>query len=248
MTWLDDLAAYAQTNLTDAVRDALYVRGVSDEQIAEYRIGYLDRKLPDLVGADSFFSWSHQGARLDDVLVFPLTSTLGVIHGFQFRHVDRARKGYLDFIPYKEECVLFGLAQAMPYAWRTGKIWLVEGAFDLFPIQRHLPGVVATLTARVPESLVRVMRRMVRQVWVGYDVDAAGRAAAADFARSYGREFRVETVYYPQACVVGSSRPTKDPGELWEAWGDEQVGRFIQTVLRSTDPMEFSDAEVVFRR
>lgn len=248
MTWLDDLTAHAQTNLTDRVREALYARGVSDEQLAEYRIGYLDRKLPDFEGMGDFLKWAHQGARLDDVLVFPLTSTLGVVHGFQFRHVDRARKGYLDFIPYKEECVLFGLAQAMPHVWRTGGIWLVEGAFDLFPIQRHFPGVVATLTARVPESLVRVMRRMVRQVWVGYDVDAAGRAAAADFTRTHGRDFRVETVYYPQARVLGSPNPTKDPGELWEAWGDEQVGRFIQTVLRSTDPMEFPDAEAVFRR
>ena len=248
MTWLDELTAHAQTNLSDRVRDALYARGVSDEQVAEYRIGYLDRKLPDFEGMGDFLKWAHQGSRLDDVLVLPLTNTLGVIHGFQFRHVDRARKGYLDFLPYKEESVLFGLGQAMPHVWRTEGIWLVEGAFDLFPIQRHFPGVVATLTARVPENLVRVMRRMVRHVWVGYDMDAAGRSAAADFARGYSGDFRVETVYYPQAHVLGSTLPTKDPGDLWEAWGDEQLGRFVQSVIRSINPMEFSDAEAVFVR
>lgn len=248
MTWLDVLTAQAHANLTEPIREQLYARGVTDEQMAEFKVGYLDRKLPELEGAEDFFRWSHQGQRLDDVLVLPLTTPLGVVQGFQFRHVDRQRKGYLDFIPYKEEPVLFGLGQAMAHAWRTGSIWLVEGAFDLFPLQRHVPEIVATLTARVPENLVRVLRRLVQQVWVGYDADAAGKAATAQFARAYGQEFLIHPVYYPQVRVQGSDRPCKDPGDLWEAWGDEQVGHFIQTVLRSTDPMEFSDAETVFVR
>jgi DNA primase len=231
VTWLDDLAAQAHANLTDEIREALYGRGVSDEQMAAYRIGYLDRRLPDLQGADDFLAWAHQGERLDDVFAFPLTTTLGVIQGFQFRHVDRARKGYLDFIPYKEEAVLFGLGQAMPQAWATKTLWLVEGVFDLLPLQRHIPNIVATLTARVPENLVRVMRRMVDRVWVGYDMDAAGRAAAAAFSKAHQRDFQVQTVYYPTVRALGSTQPVKDPGDLWEAWGDERVGHFLQTLV-----------------
>lgn len=238
MTWLDTLTTFAQGQLDDRVRDELYGRGVSDDQIAQYRIGYLNSAYPDGV-SDDFNRWAKGGERLDDVLVLPLTTATGTIQGFQFRHVDRDRKGYMSFMPYKEEALLFGLAEAMPHVWATGSIWLVEGAFDLFPIQRHFPGVVATLTAKVPESLVQVMRRLVGTVWVGYDADAAGKSATKQFARDFRDEFRVCPVYYPPVRAYGSDRPVKDPGELWEAWGDDQLGKFIQTVVRSTNPMEF---------
>lgn len=237
MTWQEVLTDYAQTNLTERVKEALYGRGVSEEQIVAYRIGYLNHDLPDLEGAEAFLRWS-QG-KLDDVLVLPLTTTLGVIQGFQFRHVDRERKGYQNFMPYKEEALLFGLAEAMPYVWRTGTIYLVEGAFDLFPIQRHFPGVVATLTAKIPENLVPVMRRLVHTVWVGYDADPAGKAATKQIVRELGSEFSVRPVYYPPVKAYGSDRPIKDPGELWEAWGDDQFGKFIQTLVGSTK--EFAD-------
>lgn len=241
MTWFDSLTRFAQANLNERVRDALYGRGVSDDQIDAYRIGYLDRLLPDLEGADDFLRWCKGGEKLDGVLVLPLTTTTGAVRGFQFRYVDRARKGYQSFMPYKEEALLFGLGQAMPHVWQTESIWLVEGAFDLFPIQRHFPGVVATLTAKVPEPLVRVMRRLVQTVWVGYDADPTGKAATKQFARDFRDEFRVCPVYYPPVRAYGSDHPIKDPGELWEAWGDDQFGKFIQTVMRSTNPMEFEN-------
>lgn len=239
MTWFEELTQYAQANLSDRVREALYCRGVSDEQVLSYRIGYLNQDLPRLQGADEFYRWSDDGRKLDDVVVLPLTTPTGLIQGFQFRHVDRERKGYQNFMPYKEECLLFGLAQAMPTAWQTGTLWLVEGAFDLFPIQRHFSGVVATLTAKVPGSLVQVMRRLVHTVWVGYDADPAGKAATKQFERDFRTEFKICPVYYPSVRAYGSDRPIKDPGELWEAWGDDQLGKFIQTVIRSTSPMEF---------
>lgn len=239
MTWYDDLTAFAQRKLTDRVRDAYNARGVSDEQIESFRLGYLDRKLPPLEGADDFLTWAKGGEKLDDVMVLPLTTPLGEIRGFQFRHVDRARKGYQNFAPYKEEALLFGLGQAMPHVWRTETIWLVEGAFDLFPIQRHFPGVVATLTARVPESLVRVMRRLVGTVLVGYDTDPAGRSATRSFEKEYGGDFRVHPVYYPMVRFVDSGKPVKDPAELWEVWGDEPLGRFVRSTLGTVNPMEY---------
>ena len=227
------------------VRDELYARGVTDEQIDTFRIGYLNRNLPELAGADDFLRWSHQGQRLDDVFVFPLTNPLNTVCGFQFRHVQRDRKGYLDYIPYKEEPVLFGLGQAAPHVWATDSVWLVEGVFDLLPLQRHVPNIVATLTAKVPASLMPFLRRLVRRVWVGYDSDAAGQSAARQFTREFGREFDIRSVYYPKVPGLdGVSRTVKDPGELWEAWGDEQVGSFLQTVLRSVPDGVFDGKDI----
>lgn len=246
MTYLDVLVEYAHARLDDRVRDALYARGVSDEQISTYRIGHLDGNLPTLpLEAAEFLRWSKNGERVTDALVLPLTCPTGELRGLQFRYVSREKKGYQDFIPYKEEAVLFGLRQAMPSVWAGGEILLVEGAFDLFPLQRHFPAIVATLTARVPENLIPPLRRLVRRVWVGYDADPAGQAAMKQFARDYGKTFDVRFLTYPKVKVTGTAQYCKDPNELWEAWGDDQVGRFMKTAM-SSHLMESANAQDVF--
>lgn len=226
--WLEQLVQVAQDQLGERQREALWARGVSDQQIQEFRIGYLDCVLPSIELPKAFLSQFKDGTRLDDVFVLPLTNTLGQIKGLQFRHVDRDHKGYSDFIPYEDEPVLFGLGQAMETVWRTGSIWLVEGSFDLFPLQRHHPNIVATLTARLTTQFVRVLRRLVKEIWLGYDMDSTGREAIAEVVKTYGREFRVQPVRWPRVKRLDGKGFVKDPSDLWEAWGDDQLGVFLK--------------------
>lgn len=228
--WLDALVSHAASRLDERVQEALFARGVSEEQMTVYQLGYLDRELPSLDYPQEFLEWSHHGKKLDDVLVLPLTNTLGVVRGLQFRHVERDRTGYMDWFATKEEPVLFGLGQAMPHVWATRSIYLVEGAFDHFPLQRHIPTIVATLTAHVGANFLRSLRRLVDEIWLGYDMDQAGRHACLAFTKAHGKEFtRVHTVTYPKVQIVGG-HVVKDPGELWEAWGDSQVAQFVRTL------------------
>lgn len=230
MAWLDDLVAFAQDRMTDRVREALYARGVSDEQIALYRIGHLQRTLPPLEGADDFLAWSGHGQKLNDVFVLPLTNALGAIKGVQFRYCDRDHAGYMDFMLDKSEPVLFGLAQAMPHVWDTGSIFLVEGVFDLFPVQRAFPGVVATLTARVTDEFTRFLRRCTSQIWLGYDNDETGRRATERFIKTRGSDFNVKPVLYPSVQMPNGKR-TKDPCDLWETWGEARTQHFFRCTL-----------------
>ena len=231
---MDKLVSYAQGNLTSRERDALNARGVTDAQIESFKVGYIHRRLPDLESAEEFLQWSHRGSKLDDMFVLPLTTALGAVQGFQFRHVERERRGYTDYFVTQDEPVLFGLAQAIPAMWRTERAFLVEGAFDLFPLQRHEPTVFATMTAKVTEPVVRLLRRLARQVWLGYDMDARGRKASFEFVRDHGRDFEAHVVAYPKIYCVGSKDLIKDPGDLWEAWGDEKVGDFVHTLVGET--------------
>lgn len=233
MAWENDLVAFTVGQMTDRERSVLYGRGVTDEQIQLFQIGYINRRLPALQGADDFLDWSHRGSKLDDMFVLPLTTMLGAVKGFQFRHVERERRGYTDFFLTQDEPVLFGLSQAMPHIWAQESAFLVEGAFDLFPIQRHFPAVFPTMTAKVTTPVVRLLRRLVRRVWLGYDMDARGRKASFEFVREYGREFEARVVTYPKIFKVGSKELIKDPGDLWEAWGDTRVGEFIQSITES---------------
>ena len=243
MTWLDEFVAETGKSIPDRARETLWGRGVTDEQIVEFGIGYIDRNLPEIMLPEPFLRWSSD--KLDDCFVLPITNAIGEIRGLQFRHVERGRSGYMDFLSEQEEAVGFGLAQAMRAVWETEEVVLVEGAFDVLPIQRVIPAVVATLTARVTEPFVRVLRRLVRRVWIGYDNDSTGSRAYQRFLSQYGRDFDIRRLLYPKALFGG--KPAKDPGDLWEAGGDPRLKQFLQSAMRLDNLTEDDHAEGVQR-
>jgi DNA primase len=230
MAWLEDFADYACEQVHEGIVEALNLRGVSDDQIRDFRIGYLKRTLPPLQYPESFLNWCHQGAKLDGVYCFPLTNVLGDVRGFQFRFIERERGGYMDFLTEAGEPVLFGLGQAMPHVWTSESVYLVEGVFDLFPLQRHHPAIVATLTARVIDPMLWTLRRMCKRIVLGYDNDGTGRRAVDRFSREHGDEFRIVDVKYPKHSMP-NGKVSKDPGDLWELWGDQRLGDYLREQL-----------------
>jgi DNA primase len=224
MTWMASLVTYASARVDERVRDALIERGVSPQQIELYQIGHLAGELPDDVPPD-FRKWAY--GKIDDAYLLPVTNALGEVRGFQLRAVERTSKArYHDYFPDRREPCSFGLGQAASAMWETRSVFLVEGAFDLFPIQRAFPAVIATLTARTGAGLARVLQRLVDCVYVGYDMDEPGRRGCNEFLRDYGRAFQVYIVSYPKVGAV------KDPGDLWEAWGDSQLVPYIQGLIQ----------------
>lgn len=240
MTWMQDFTTACSQNLPGRVREALWARGVNDEQIALYGLGYVDRTLPEVSPPESFLKWASIGDRMEDSIVLPLTNALGEVRGLQFRHVARDRAGYMDFIEVNDEPILFGLGQAAPHLWSEGSVFLVEGAFDLFPVQRVVPGVVSTLTARVTESLHRLLRRLVTRVWLGYDMDDTGRRASERYQKQLSSEFVTKVVPWDRVPMVGTDKLTKDPSDLWETWGDGRFQEKLRTLMGT--PKETSDA------
>lgn len=238
--WLEGFVSATAQAVDERVQQALYARGVMDDQIASYRLGYIDRKLPpDLDYPQKFLEWARGGEKLDDSIVMPLTNAAGEVKGLQFRHVDQEKKGYSDFILEKGEAVLFGLGQAMTHAWTTRRILLVEGGFDLFPMQRYFPEVVATLTAHLLEGLVRVLRRIdVSDIWLGYDSDKTGRESTEKVRKNYEKEFQLHELKFPREPMPGG-KTSKDPSDLWELWGEQRFGSFIRPLIeRGGSPME----------
>jgi DNA primase len=232
MSWLDDLVVYAQSQLGNREREALLARGVSEDQIVLYRIGCLRQALPSVGISKEFWAFSKGGQRLTNVFVLPLTNVLGQIKGLQFRHVDRAHGGYLTFYQDRDESVYFGLGQAMPKIWESEAVWLVEGAFDVFPIQRVFENTFAALTLGTSEALARLLRKFAKQVWLAYDNDKDGREACRDFARDYGSFLDVRIPVFPR-IRLGEKKFVKDPNELWEVWGDT---KFREHLLRQVNP------------
>lgn len=227
MSWLEDLVQAGQNQLTEEVREALWTRGVDDGQIDLYQIGYLPEG-PVVEEGSPLFTWANRHReRLRNSLVLPLTNSLGQVKGVQFRSADRAVKGYLDYFAEEFEPVLFGLGQAMPKAWETSSMHLVEGAFDLFPIQRQCPNVVSCMTAKLNAATARLLRRFVKTLYPSFDLDAAGRRGLLALQTEYGELFTIKPPPYPKVVKV-DGQVVKDPGDLWEAWGDERIREFLR--------------------
>lgn len=232
MTWMDSLVAHASDMMTYTEADMLRARGVVDTQIQDFRIGYLDGSLPILAYPPDFLEQFKQGKALTNVFLLPLTNALGEVKGLQFRSADRTRKGYSNYWPVKEEPVLFGLSQAVKAIWETESVFLVEGSFDLFPVQRFVPQTIPTLTNRVTVKLVRFLSRFVKKVWVGYDSDPKGQEGWEKFQRFHAKDFpSIQRVSFPRLPLADGSL-SKDPSELWEIWGDDRLGVFLASQLQ----------------
>lgn len=238
MSWVEQLVAAAHGQLGDRERESLWGRGVSDDQIAAYRLGWLNKVLPDLDYPASFLDWSMRGKKFDDVFVLPMTNVLGHVKGIQVRHLDRERKGYSNFNAVDDEPILFGLGQAVPHIWRSKSVWLVEGAFDLFPLQRVHPNTISTMTARLPTQLARTIKRLADDLWLGYDRDETGQRGVRKIQQTFGRDFRVHAVQWPRVDRLDGKGEAKDPADLWEAWGDDRFGVFIRNL---NDPRRSQD-------
>ncbi len=236
MTWLDEFVHLCQQNLKerDDVREEYWSRGVDDNQIDRYRLGYVNT-LPSLV-PQAFVEWSREGERTNHSYVLPLTNSLREIQGFQFRSVDREKSGYMNYFATETEPVYFGLGEACPEIFRTERVVLVEGAFDLFPIQRVTPEVVATLTAKTTKPFARLLKRLAKRVYLSYDRDEAGKRGLANFIREHGPSFEeVSDIDYPEIRLI-NGKLAKDPSDIWEAWGDDQLGAFLRCILPSILP------------
>lgn len=227
MGWIDEFVSFSRGNLDERVLDALWTRGVSSEQIELFQIGYVNKELPDIQLPSGFLKQFNQGGNLEDSYVLPLTNTSGDILGLQLRPVDRSIKKYSDYFLTEAEPVLFGLGQSMPHIWETGSACIVEGGFDLFPVQRVLPFSFSTITSKVRGDLLRWLTRLVRKLYLFYDADSSGLRASSDFLRDHGSKVGlVKVLEYPRGVTL-NSKPVKDPADLWEAWGDDKLGPYL---------------------
>lgn len=214
--WLDHLVVQA-SHLPEDVMESLWARGMSSEQASEFRVGYLPT-LPEGEYPEEFLAWFHDR---EDVLLFPLTTLVGSIGGVQVRYRDREKKGYSDFFVTKTEPCLFGLREAAPHIFDRREVILVEGCFDFFPVQRIWQHTIATLTATADNLLLRSLSRVVDKVGCFYDRDKGGERGYRGLREALPH-LEVYRVEYPL------SFQRKDPGELWEMYGEEWFTNYLK--------------------
>lgn len=261
MRLLEDFLSWASACLADSdeARSYLLGRGVSEEQRARHRVGYvggvfvpdvasdpehgdacgdLDRK-PLWCDSCRFLRWTttwereeedapkiaHPGRRIQNSVVFPLTSYSGALVGVQVRSL--VEKDYDTFmLKRRPEGYFFGAASSVPHIWSSREAWIVEGPHDFFILERLVaPNALALTTSSPSKDQGRFLRRFTDRVNLCLDMDAAGRDGVVSFFKYNSSRLTLRDVRYP--CRKPKE---KDLGDFWRRVGDDAFRRYFDKV------------------
>lgn len=237
-----------------AALDYLRRRGLTEETIARFRLGYAPPSREALKGAlaqagvaesvmveAGLLIKPERGAPYDRFrgrVMFPITDRRGRVIGFGGRILDDGQPKYLnspDTPLFHKREVLYGLAQARQPAREAGLVVAVEGYMDVIALaQGGLPFAVAPLGTALTERQIEEMWRLAPEPVLCFDGDAAGQRAAARAA-----ERALPLLKAGHSLRFALLPPGEDPDSLVHTHGPEAV----RTVLDAAEPL----SEVLWR-
>ncbi len=221
-----------------AARAYLSERGVSEEAMARFRLGYappawealrpeLTRQgfSPELAEAAGLLVRKERGFydRFRDRVIFPITDRRGRVVAFGGRSLDGSGAKYLNSPEtevFSKRRTLYGYHLAREGIRREGRAVLMEGYMDV--LTAHQFGVdcaVGSLgTALTPEQ-VRLLADQAGEVVLAFDADSAGQRAARRGLEVFGSlPCEVRVLAIPEG---------KDPDEFLHRHGPEAFRRAV---------------------
>lgn len=181
-----------------AARAYLSDRGLMDEGLAHFRLGYapsnghtLSRRLsesgftPEVCEASGLVVQGRESGRpLDRFrrrIIFPIASESGKVVAFAGRALGDDQPKYLNSPEtpiYTKSRVLYHLDRAGAAIRKVDCAILVEGYMDCISLALNgIENVVASCGTSLTESQIRLLARYTHRVVVNYDPDSAGVAA-----------------------------------------------------------------------
>jgi len=237
MSWLSD--AIAGFPLTPEVEEYLLRRGAKEESFNGMGVRTWDL-LPESPPDPEFCRrYGARGQYLQGMLVCPLRSPRGAVIGFEARSVSEKRVSRYLLYDAAWNPIWVGMTSVvMRKIWDGGDVWIVEGLFDLFPMEWVTPPETvvlgtgrAKLSDKHVEFLVRFCRGMVTLV---YDNDPTGQKGMHGWTepdtgkRHWGAKNTLDRVGVMNRIFPYSGG--KDPGQIWEAGGVPALKRAFRNL------------------
>ncbi|HMB31064.1 MAG TPA: toprim domain-containing protein, partial [Desulfohalobiaceae bacterium] len=206
--------------------DYLSSRGVSEEEIKKYKIGFSRIVgVPDDGSEERarFMEESWKGRKFENSIVFPVMNSLGYVIGLIGRSLDT--KIFKVFVTEKakHDGFFLGLYHALPYIYKSGRVFVVEGAFDWLALSKVLPNTVSSVTAGIYPNQYNLLRWYCGNIVTVFDSDEAGRYAADMASRKSG--------------VLDMKLGYKDPAKCFESLGFNQFNRVIHNKVKNLPPV-----------
>ncbi len=243
---LERTAAFYVRNLwespeADGARQYLAGRGLDEQLLREFRVGYAPSKWGKVLVASRQAGYSE--AELSDAgltvknqkgnvydrfrrrITFPLCDSRGRVLGFGARAVgaDQQPK-YLNSsenVIFHKGRQVYGADLARSAAAKSGEVILCEGYTDVIALhQAGLRNTVGLMGTALTEGQVAELARMAPVVTLALDADSAGQEAMVRAAKvAAGRKLELRVVPLP----AGS-----DPADIVQAEGAEKITALVQ--------------------
>jgi DNA primase len=243
-TWLEN-ALLTPGTLTEEAEGYLRGRGMRGDTIQRLHLGLWVP--PDVEAPDEGFRkrYGPHGEVLAGRLVCPFFSPRGKVIGFEGRTWQwKDDKRITDYRTMEAAWnpVFLGLTEeTVRRLWEGGDAWVVEGLFDLAPMERIVPGrdsVLATVRAKLSDAHIEFLRRMLRRgasVHMVYDNDETGRKQTHGWEDTKTGKRRWGALEVLERVGLNSRdvpyRGGKDPGEVWDRGGENALRQAFAHVL-----------------
>ncbi len=262
---LDRVTTYYARYLWEAgeaqsARDYLLGRGLTEETLKEFRVGYAPSAWDRVLLASRRAGYSDEELvatglaqrsrnrpgsvydRFRERIMFPAVDARGRVHGFGARRMRENQGGakYLntsDGELYHKREVLFGIDLARAAAAKAGRMILVEGYTDVLALhQAGIRNAVGIMGTSLTEEQIRELERVVKILELCLDADRAGQEAMLRASRlASGRDLELRVVPLPEGT---------DPADLIERDGAEALRALVQ----SSTPFVVFNVERILER
>lgn len=253
--------AVAPPSRGSAVLKYLKSRGLTDETIGEFRLGYAQEewraltqhlaakgfKFPEMEKAGLIIKSRDYLDRFRGRIIFPIFDYNGRVIAFGGR-IFPERENEAKYVNspetplYQKSRTLYGLHKSKQEILKKGECVLVEGYMDMvMSWQGGVKNVVASSGTALTEEQLKILRRLSEKLIAAFDMDEAGEGAAKrGIALALGAGFDVR---------VAASYGFKDPADavaanpkIWEnaVGGAEHVVRFyMNSIFKKYAPETF---------
>jgi DNA primase len=243
----------------ERARRYLLGRGLSEDTLRAFRIGYAPSAWDRLLGASRSAGFSEEELltvglvqrskdqpgrvydRFRERIMFPACDARGHVLGFGARAMrDNQLPKYLNTADgelYHKREVLYGIDLARATAARAGRMIIVEGYTDVLALhQAGFENTVGVMGTSFTEAQLTALARLVGVVELCLDADRAGQDAMVRASRlAAGRKIELRVVPLPSGT---------DPAELVEREGADALGALVE----SSVPFAVFEVERVLER
>jgi DNA primase len=179
----------------DVAKEYLRSRGVTEEEIKEFKLGYtriISIPKEESQDYENFVKETYKGRAFEQKIVFPLRDILGRVIGLFGRSLDTKEFKFYLTQEGKYTGAFVGLFSALPYIYETGKVFVVEGPFDLMAFRKVYKNTVGALTAGLSDAQHDILSFFAEQIVTVFDSDKAGKYATDQAQRKWDNVFSVD--------------------------------------------------------
>lgn len=190
--YLDEFVANANKRIFDYEDPLKYLsgRGFGKDDIVKFGFGYLKvakikkENSPDYKALhDSTYGFK----TLESKIIIPLRNILGKVNGLVVRSIKEKKYNLYLLKEARDIGGWFGLYEALPYAIKTGKIFIHEGALNSVSFSKVFNNTASSLTSFINDQQYETLRMFVDKIILVYDEDKAGEIGVAGLKKRYGK-------------------------------------------------------------